>query len=267
MTESIYWRPDDYDLEHEGDDRDASFYAQLLERLGARRVLEWACGSGRLTLPLASGLAARHGSIVGVELETKMLDLARRKLEAADALVRAHVRLEPGDMRSWRVADRFDAVLIGCSSITHLLTLDEQLAVWRSAFDHLVAGGRFIIDVTMPDFAAYADAQRSPPRALTHVDLDQSDPETGARLIRQRATHFDVIAQRADIQFFYDRFERGEHVARYVSDFAAHVYFPRELELLFRHTGFAVEAMWADYHFRAPNSATREIVWIGRKPE
>jgi ubiquinone/menaquinone biosynthesis C-methylase UbiE len=51
--ETIYERPRDYDLEHEGDDEDIRFYLNLIERLQPRRVLELACGSGRITIPWA----------------------------------------------------------------------------------------------------------------------------------------------------------------------------------------------------------------------
>ena len=49
MTDTIYRRPEDYDLEHEGDERDIEFYRELVVRLRPRRMLELACGSGRLT--------------------------------------------------------------------------------------------------------------------------------------------------------------------------------------------------------------------------
>mgnify|MGYP001352853243 CR=1 FL=1 len=84
--------------------------------------------------------------------------------------------------------------------------------------------------------------------------MDQQDPTTRTRLIRQKTTRFDMFTQRADIQFLYDKFENGAHVSRYVSDFASHIYFPRELTLLYLHAGFNVEAVWADYTFRVATS-------------
>lgn len=267
MHDAIYQRPADYDLEHEGDDRDVRFYQRLAARLGASRVLELACGSGRVSLPLAAALPGDQAQLVGVELSDDMLADARRKRDAGDEATRARVTLVQGDMRTWRSTDRFQLVLVACSSITHLQSIDDQLALWRTAHEHLEPGGIFALDVTLPDLAAYAESLRTPPRAVTEVDLDQTDPDSGDRLIRQRTTRFDVLEQRADIQFLYDRFAGERHVERYVSDFAAHVYFPRELQLLFRLSGFVLEAVWADYAFRPPQLGTREIVMAGRKPD
>ena len=72
MDELIYQRPADYDLEHEGDD-DVEFFVALARRLKPKRVLELACGSGRVTQPLAE-LAAREGfDMVGLDNAAEML--------------------------------------------------------------------------------------------------------------------------------------------------------------------------------------------------
>jgi predicted O-methyltransferase YrrM len=174
VNETIYQHPADYDLEHEGDDRDVRFYRRLMTRLRPTAVLEFACGSARITLPLAAELRAHDGHVVGVEVNEQMLDQARSKLAEGDPGVSTRVRLAQGDMRRWRTSERFDVVLIACSSITHLLTLE---------------------------------------------------------------------------------------------DFASHIYFPRELTLLYLHAGFSIETVWADYTFRAASSQAREIVMVGVKSQ
>lgn len=264
MNDLIYRRPDDYDLEHEDDDRDVKFYCELVRRLAARRVLELGCGSGRLTIALAELAPQTDSRIVGIDLEGAMLDRAREKAGELGAAARQRLTLLEGDMRSWTADEPFDLVLIPCSSITHLLTLDDRLAAWRRAYGNLRPGGRFVIDITMPNIRAFAESLQTPPRALLEVDSDTTDPETGRRLVRYRATSFDAWQQRATIRFFYDRFEDNRH-ERYVSDFESHVYFPDELRLLFLHAGFEMEAVYGDYRFREPRSASREVVMVGRR--
>jgi SAM-dependent methyltransferase len=78
-TEPIYRRPADYDLEHEGDEDDIRFYVRMIERLRPRRVLELACGSGRVTLPLAEAGARLGAAIVGLELADEMIGEVERK--------------------------------------------------------------------------------------------------------------------------------------------------------------------------------------------
>lgn len=263
MSDSIYHRPRDYELEHQGDDRDIRFYSQLVERSSPRRLLELACGSGRLTLPLASLPAMAGKVIVGVELSDEMLTVARRRASESDQA--AQLTFEQGDMRTWTAAEPFDLIVIGCSSITHLLTLDDRLAAWRNAAALLADDGRLVVDITMPDIRTYSRSLETPPRAVVEVDLDNEDESSGERLLRSKAVTYDAWRQHAKVTFLYDKFTGGRHRDRFASDFASHVYYPEELRLLFLISGFAVEEAWADYTTRPAHSRARELVLVGRK--
>ena len=263
--EAIYERPYDYDLEHEGDEEDIRFYLQLAARLKPRRILELAAGSGRVTIPLAQS-AALDVDIVGVEIAETMLSEAERKRSELDAAVQRRIRFVQGDLRHWRSEEPFDLIITPCSSLSHLLTLDDQLAAWRCAHANLASGGRFVADLTMATLPVYAESMQAPPRTTLEIDVDASDPATGARLLRYKTTRYLADEQRAQIRFLYDKFPEGERVDRYVSDFDCHVYYPRELELLFRCTGFEVEARFGDYYWRRFGPTSRLLIMVGRKP-
>ena len=263
--EAIYERPRDYDLEHEGDDEDVGFYIRVLELWRPKRVMELASGSGRVTIPLARAAAGAGIEVVGLEREGPMLDDARAKLVELDDSQRACVSFVKGDMRDWRSAEPFDLIIAPCSSLSHLLTLDEQIAAWRCAFDNLAQGGRFVADLTMPNLAAYADSMQTPPRAFVEIDIDARDPKSGTRLLRYKTTRYLPHEQRAEIRFLYDKFPADNQVDRYVSDFDSHVYYPREVELLFRFTGFSCEAWFGDYAMRRLRSSSRQLIGVGRK--
>jgi SAM-dependent methyltransferase len=264
-TEPIYRRPRDYDLEHEGDDEDIDFYLRLVTRLKPRRVLELACGSGRVTIPLAA-LGAEHGfDVVGLELADEMLAEAERKRDSQGAPVRERLSLVQGDTRAWASDGGFDLVISPCSSLCHLLTLDDQLATWRRAHAHLRPGGRFVADIAMPNLASFSDSSQIPPRLLVEVDLDTSEPDGSTRLLRYKTTRYLSHEQRAEIRFLYDRFEPVHARDRYVSDFDSHVYFPREVELLFLHTGFTIEQTWGSYTDKLLRPSSRVMVTVGRK--
>ena len=263
--EAIYERPRDYDLEHEGDEEDVAFYLRLLARWQPRSVMELAAGSGRVTIPLAHAAAPQGVRIVGLEREGPMLDEALRKCEALDEDVRRCLTFTAGDMREWRAAQPFDLVIAPCSSLSHLLTLDDQIAAWRCAWNSLADGGRFVVDLTMPNLAAYADSMQNPPRTLVEVDVDARDPETGTRLVRYKTTRYLPHEQRAEIRFLYDKFPDRSQVDRYISDFDCHVYYPREVELLFRHTGFSVAAWFGDYAMGRLRTSSRQLIGVGVK--
>jgi hypothetical protein len=169
----------------------------------------------------------------------------------------------PGDMRSWHTPNPFDVIIAPCSSLSHLLTLDDQIAAWQCASDNLTDDGRFVVDLTMPNMAVFAESLQAVPRILLEVDVDATDPLTGVRLLRHKTTRYLAHEQRAQVRFLYDRFD-GHDRDRYASDFDCHVYYPRELELLFRLTGFTVEAWFGDYAMGRLGSSP-QLIAVGRK--
>jgi SAM-dependent methyltransferase len=267
LVEAIYERPRDYDLEHEGDEEDIRFYLELVRRLRPRRILEFASGSGRVTIPLARQAATAGFEIVGLELAEPMRAEAERKRDRVDDAARRRVSFVRGDIRDWNGDEPFDLVITPCSSLSHLLTLDDQLAAWRCAHANLVAGGHFVADLTMPNLGVYAESMQTPPRATLEIDIDTVDPDSGARLLRYKTTRYLPHEQRAEIRFLYDKFPEADRVDRYVSDFECHVFYPRELELLFRMTGFEVHARYGDYYMRPLRPTSRQLIVIGKSPE
>src|ERR1700682_6071049 len=90
-------------------DGDLPLYLELAREQG-QRVLEIACGSGRVLVPLA-----RAGfDVVGIDVSAHMLALAETKLDAAS---RANARLVHADMRDFRL-DRtdFDLAIVAVKS-------------------------------------------------------------------------------------------------------------------------------------------------------
>src|SRR5581483_9494471 len=141
----------------------------------------------------------------------------------------------------------------------------DQIAAWRRAWDGLAEGGRFVVDLTMANLAAYAESLQTPPRTVVELDVDARDAASGARLLRYKTTRYLAHEQRAEIRFLYDKFPDNSGVDRYVSDFDCHVYYPREVELLFRIAGFRVEAWFGDYSMRRLRSSSRQLIGVGLK--
>ena len=264
--EAIYQRPRDYDLEHEGDEEDIEFYQRLIRRFRPRRILELASGSGRVSVPLAQMAGELDFEIIGVEIAEPMLAEAERKRAELSEESRGALRFVQADLRTWLSEIPFDLIITPCSSLSHLLTIDDQLAAWRTAHANLSPGGRFVADLTMPNLTVYAESMQMPPRTTVEIDIDTSDPETGVRLLRYKTTRYKPHEQRAEIRFLYDKFPEDRRVDRYVSDFECHVYYPREVELLFRSTGFEVEARYGDYNMRPLRHTSRQLIVIGRRP-
>src|SRR5579863_3200859 len=92
-----YEHAGDYDLEYQGQsEQDLPFWRELVMRYTPGRVLELACGSGRVGM----GLLHSPGSfeLEGLDISAEMLGAYRRKLEREDEATRGRVTLHEADM-------------------------------------------------------------------------------------------------------------------------------------------------------------------------
>lgn len=80
-------------------------------------ILELACGTGRIALPLAK--AGLH--VTGVDRSEAMLTIARRKLAALPALVQERLTLVNQDMSALNLGRRFGFVFVPARSFQHLI--------------------------------------------------------------------------------------------------------------------------------------------------
>jgi SAM-dependent methyltransferase len=113
----------------------------LLEELAdGGPALEFAVGTGRVALPLS----ARGVVVHGVELSAPMAARLAEKPHAAAV----HVTI--GDMTAAHVEGDFKLVYVVWNALMNVTTQEEQVAVFRNAARHLGPGGRFVVEVVVP---------------------------------------------------------------------------------------------------------------------
>src|SRR5712692_472636 len=122
-------------------DGDLPLYLELAREQG-RRVLEVACGSGRLLVPLA-----RAGfDVVGIDVSPHMLALAQAKLGTTP-----NARLIGADMRDFRLDERdFDLAIVAVKSFAYLTQEHEQRSCLKAIHAHLRPDGLLAIDFMHP---------------------------------------------------------------------------------------------------------------------
>jgi len=151
QTTSVDWydAPRYYDIVFDaGTAREARFLEAAHARFATsrtKRVLEPACGSGRLV----AEMARRGWSVTGFDLNPAMLAFAERRMKRA----RTSVRLMHADMRSFRASGRFD--LAHCLVSTFKYLLDERSA--RAHLDcvarALAPGGIYVLGFHLSEYA------------------------------------------------------------------------------------------------------------------
>ena len=75
---------------------------------------------------------------------------------------------------------------------------------------------------------------------------------------------FDQIEQLQHIVWTHEKFFTSGENERYLTKLDMHIFFPRELQLLFLASGFSIEAIYGGYDWKPFGKGTRQIV-VGRK--
>ncbi|WP_373232203.1 class I SAM-dependent methyltransferase [Cohnella sp.] len=135
-----------YDLdEREIVKDDISFYMDFANKAGGE-ILEVACGTGRVTIPLA-----RAGyDITGVDLSSDMLSRLRAKLEQEPIAVRKRVDLYQADMTEFQLDRLFPLLIIPFRSFQLLTEELQPEKCLNRISSHLTDEGIFIVTAFKP---------------------------------------------------------------------------------------------------------------------
>lgn len=177
-----------YDLLYRDKDYagEAAYVDRIIQRHhpGASSMLELGCGTGGHALHLAN-----HGyEVHGIDLSPSMIALAQER--PAD-YCSSSPTFEVADLRKFRAARKFDAVV----SLFHVMSyqiLDSDLhAAMETAAVHMNAGGVFVFDCWFgPGVLADPPAQRF--RKFSGGDIS---------INRKTTVHHDLPSHRVDVTF------------------------------------------------------------------
>jgi len=193
---------------------------RLCALAGKGRALEFAIGTGRVAVPLKD----RGIAVSGIELSPAMVAQLRAKADEAT------IPVVIGDMATTRAPGSYALVYLVFNGISNLQSQSQQVACFRNAACHLEPGGRFVIELWVPEL-------RKLPQGQTSM---VATSESGHYCVDE----YDLLEQRVvSHHFFYNegRKARAFHSPhRYV--------WPAELDLMAEIAGFELESRHADWN-------------------
>jgi SAM-dependent methyltransferase len=257
-----YERSGDYDLEYQSQsEQDIPFWRELVMRYTPERVLELACGTGRIGIELLR--LPGDFLLEGLDISPEMLDAYRRKLERESEVIQRRVTLHEGDMCDYQLANKgqFDLIFLPFNSASHLYEIEQQLETFKNTYDHLAPHGRFVVDVFLPDIDYLSDALNRPSHVYLEDEIEVSEDST---MLLYTTRKYEPAEQLQHILWTHEKFYESGENERYLTKLDMHVFFPRELQLLFLASGFSIEAIYGGYDWKPFGKGTRQIV-VGRK--
>lgn len=238
-----------YDIEHAHFEEDLSLYTNFAELCGSP-LLELACGSGRLLVPLA-----RQGyELTGVDSSASMLKLAQEALEQAG--VAAQCTLAQENMCRLSLGQKFRLAFIALGSFGHVCTRQEQRQTLAAVRDHLTTGGRFILDISNADV-----------RYMEHLSGQVLHQGTWPRQDGALLSHFvspasSLTKHLLELTHFYEEHRQGEAVRRTVITTHLYLFERNEVELLLEEAGFEIADVYGDYELNPFEHDSPRMIFI-----
>jgi SAM-dependent methyltransferase len=209
----------------------------LAELAGGGAALELGVGTGRLALPLSE----RGVRVHGIDLSPDMIARLRAKSGGE------RIPVSIGDFATTRVEGTFAVVYLVFNTVMNLTSQEEQVACFANAAEHLRPGGRFVVEVGVPDLQRLPPGERARPFALspTRLGFDEYDVARQG-LVSHHYTVTDGRLEVTSVPF------------RYV--------WPAELDLMARLAGLVPEDRWEDWRRRPFTGDSRAHVSVWRGP-
>ena len=228
-----------YDHDYRKRRADVQFYRTLAAEHGGP-VLDLACGTGRLMVPL---LRDGH-TVVGLDRAPAMLAHAAGKIARLSSEQRARALLIRADLRRFAFRTRFGFAVAAFHSIQHLLSDRDLVSFLRAARRALEPGGWLAFDVFAP---ARSFLARDETRRWDRTPF--RDPTTGKRLIYSINHHLDRRRRALLMRMYYLPVDgRGRAIGPERVLRLCHRQLARgEVRALVERAGMRLIARWSDF--------------------
>ena len=243
--------PPNYDIE-EGE-RSApriAFYCELAKSIGGP-VLEIACGSGLVTIPIA----AQGLDVTGVDLAHSMLEHARKKAEDQGL----NIRWVEADARSFDLGTLYKFIYLTGNAFQAFLRREDQEGLLAAVKRHLAPQGIFAFETRNP---SGHDLTNQP-----EEEYDQSYISVEGHTVSVSFTQrYDSIAQTM-YWTSYRRWNVGERDHSRETHIACRFTHPQELEALLYYNGFQIIQQYGNWEKEPLSASSPGIISICKARE
>jgi SAM-dependent methyltransferase len=213
---------------------DVDFYVAEARKAGGT-VVELGVGTGRIAVPVA----AAGVPVIGVDSSAGMLEVCRRRAEAAGVERLLDLRL--GDLRDPPVVEQVRLVICPFRALLHLETDAERRRALEAVRGLLAPGGRFVFDVFAPSAEDIAD---------THGRWLEREPG-----IWEQA-HWDLERRVLTLRLRGSKTETSMRLSWLPTE---------EWRTLLEQAGFEIDACYGWFDLR-PYAGGEDSIWLARRP-
>lgn len=241
-----YADPEMYDYLYEGYQKD--LHAILKWAKQDEPIVELACGTGRLTIPIAQ----KGFRIIGVDLHEGMLKRARQKAEELDL----SIEFVQQDCTQLDIPVKASLAFMTGNSFQHFLTNEAQNALLQSVRKHLVEDGVFIFDTRNPILQELSVLDEYEEK---FVDKD------GNQVIESSRDKYDHLTQILDCQTNRKVYRDGTLIAESQDGILLRYSYPQEMNRLLQENGFEIVQVYGDWDENALHARSVSMVYVVKR--
>jgi SAM-dependent methyltransferase len=233
---------------------DFAFWLDLAKKTEGP-LLELACGTGRLAIPLA-----REGfQVTGLDISAPMLAVARRKLEQESEETRARLQLLEGDMSNFSLKEKFGLIFIAYRSFQALLEKASQRDCLRCCAEHLKSDGLLGINVFYPKLSLLTVRKPAEIPAREYVLA------VGDQIRESGLVEYDIANQKVHWKAHYECTAPDGRRTIHESTSDLRYFFRYEMEWMLESCGFEVEALYGNFDHSPLQADSPEMIFVARK--
>jgi SAM-dependent methyltransferase len=244
--------PINYDLEDQSD-TGVAFYSGLAQETGGP-VLELACGTGRVAIPIARlGFAT-----TGLDIVPGMVAQARTKS------IGLPVRWVEGDARTFDLHEHFRLIFLTGNAFQAFVTNADQAALLQRVHTHLHDDGLFAFETRNPllpntqlpgGFFVTLETNNEEKYWSAYINADGYEVRVSTTQI------YDHVAQIVHLTS-YKRWYNGQEEHTTTARTALRYTFPQELAALLHHNGFTIIRQYGDWNGERLSATSPSILSV-----
>jgi len=231
LSNSFRWNAKHYDPQYNKFVEDIAFWIEKANKYGGC-VLELACGSGRVAIPMA----AKGISVTGIDIDADMLESAREKAAAENL----KIELVCGDCRNFSLKRKFPLIIMPFNAFNFIcFSVEDIRSFFETVKDHLTDDGCLILDLINPPFNILANY----PNGRAPIPIYHDPDGNGLIDVVENDIRYETDTQIWRSVWHYS-IERREIKTE---EFFIRLFFPREIDALLDFNGFSIEEKLSDY--------------------
>lgn len=215
-------------------------------------IIDLACGTGRVTIPLA----CKGFKMIGVDLHKGMLEQAKKKSNKENI----QIQWIQQDCTKLALNVKSHFIYMVGNSFQHFLTNDAQDRLLTSVNRHLENNGIFIFNTRFP-----SKEELLQPNSEEYWRT-YKDKESGLLVDVYTISNYDSLNQ---IQHYQTnrkyKSEQGFVVKEKSTNISLRYVFPKEMERLLFHNGFEIEHIYKDWNQTPISNDSDEMVYVCKK--